>query len=93
MRISAQEHKAIKQAVYSVDPLAQAYLFGSRVDDESKGGDIDVLLLSKKIDLMDKIDILTALHRELGQRKIDLIVYADESRPFPKLVLQTAIRL
>lgn len=93
MRISAQEHKAITQAVYSVDPLAQAYLFGSRVDDESKGGDIDVLFVSKKINLMDKIDILTALHRELGQRKIDLIVYADESRPFPKLALQTAIRL
>jgi uncharacterized protein len=93
MRISAEEHQAITQAVYSKDPLAQAYLFGSRADDARKGGDIDVLLLSKKINLLDKIDILTTLHRQLGQRKIDLIIYDDDSRPFPKLALQTGVRL
>jgi uncharacterized protein len=93
MRISAEERRVITQAIYSVDPLAKAYLFGSRLDDAAKGGDIDVLLLSQKINLMDKIGILARLHQQLGERKIDLIIYPDDSRPFPKMVLQTGVLL
>jgi hypothetical protein len=29
----------------------------------------------------------------LGERKIDLVVYPDASRPFPKMVLQKSVRL
>lgn len=58
-----------------------------------KGGDIDLLVLSKRINLMSKLDILVQLHQRLGDRKIDLVVYPDATRPFPRMVMQEGVRL
>ena len=69
------------------------YLFGSRVDDAAKGGDIDLLVLSKRINLMMKLDILAQLHQKLGERKIDIAIYPDTSRSFPRMVMQEGVRL
>ena len=68
MRLSNEEHSAINAAIQQADADAQIFLFGSRVDDAAKGGDIDLLVLSKKINLMAKLDILVQLHRKLGDR-------------------------
>lgn len=75
------------------DADAQIYLFGSRVDDAAQGGDIDLLVLSTKIHLMEKLDILAQLHQTLGERKIDLAVHSDTSRPFPRMAMQQGVRL
>jgi uncharacterized protein len=72
MRLSHQEQTAIMAAIGQADPHAQVYLYGSRANDQLLGGDIDLLLLSQKINLMDKLDILAKLHQTIGQRKIDL---------------------
>jgi predicted nucleotidyltransferase len=93
MRLFQHEQTAITDAVWQVDKDAQIYLFGSRVNDTAKGGDIDVLVLSKKINLMAKLGILAQLHLQLGERKIDVTVYPDASRPFPRMVMREGIRL
>lgn len=93
MRLTHTEQTAIVQAVQSVDTNAQIYLYGSRADDAALGGDIDVLLLSSNINLMGKLDILVSLRHSLGERKIDLAVYSDASKPFAQLALQTGVRL
>ena len=93
MRLSDKEQSAIRKAIHKADPQASIYLFGSRVDDTARGGDIDLLVLSDHIDLIAKLGILAQLHHELGERKIDLVVYPDTSRPFPRLVLQEGLRL
>lgn len=93
MRLAAKEQQAISGAIHVVDADALIYLFGSRVDDAAKGGDIDLLVLSKKIDLMMKLEILAKLHQALGERKIDLVVYPDTSRPFSRMVVQDGVRL
>lgn len=93
MRLTHTEQTAIVQAVQSVDTNAQIYLYGSRADDAALGGDIDVLLLSSNITLMGKLDILVSLRHSLGERKIDLAVYSDASKPFAQLALQTGVRL
>jgi predicted nucleotidyltransferase len=93
MRLLQHEQSAITEAVWQVDADAQIYLFGSRVNDAAKGGDIDVLVLSKKISLMAKLDILAQLHLKLGDRKIDVAVYPDASHPFPRMVILEGIRL
>jgi predicted nucleotidyltransferase len=93
MRLALPEQIAIHNAVLHADEEAQVYLFGSRVDDTARGGDIDLLVLSKRIGVMKKIEILAKLHLELGDRKIDLAVFPDASRPFAKIALQSGIRL
>ncbi len=93
MRISSHEHNVIVQAVHLADSQAQIYLYGSRADDQALGGDIDILLLSDKIKLMNKLDILVNLRRNLGDRQIDLAVFSDASKPFAKIALETGIRL
>jgi hypothetical protein len=42
MRLSAQEHETISRVLKETDPQGRIYLFGSRTDDEKKGGDIDL---------------------------------------------------
>ena len=93
MRLATEEQNAIRSAIAQADADAQVYLFGSRVDDAAKGRDIDLLVLSKKINLMAKLDILVQLHRKLGDRKIDIAVYPDTTRPFPRMVMQEGVRL
>ena len=93
MRLSEVERQAIKGAIGTRDPEAEVYLFGSRVDDSARGGDIDLLVLSEKIDLMKKLDILVDLFKQLGDRKIDLVVASDLSRPFARIAISAGVRL
>jgi len=46
MRITEAEHQAIRQAITEADPEANIYLFGSRANDDARGGDIDLLIIS-----------------------------------------------
>lgn len=93
MRLAVGEQLAIREAIHAVDEEASIYLFGSRVDDAARGGDIDLLVLSSRIALIAKLGILARLHQQLGERKIDLVVYADASRPFPRMVIEEGVRL
>ena len=93
MRLANKEQLVIRDAIHQADADAIIYLFGSRVDDTAKGGDIDLLVLSRKINLMAKLDILALLHQKLGERKIDIAVYSDTTRPFPRMVVQTGVLL
>ena len=93
MRLANKEQLVIRDAIHQADADAIIYLFGSRVDDTAKGGDIDLLVLSRKINLMTKLEILAQLHQKLGERKIDIAVYSDTTRPFPRMVMQTGVLL
>ena len=93
MRLATEEQSAIRHAITQADAEALVYLFGSRADDTAKGGDIDLLVLSQKINIMTKLDILAQLHQQLGDRKVDIAIYPDATRPFPRMVIQDAVRL
>lgn len=93
MRLTNEEQSAIRDTIRQSDAEAQIYLFGTRVDDASHGGDIDLLVLSKSVNLMTKLDILAQLHQKLGERKIDIAIYPDTTRPFPRMVMQEGVRL
>ena len=93
MRLDEAERQVVVQVVRAADPDAIVYLFGSRANDEAKGGDIDLLVLSDKIDLMAKLDILGRLHAKLGEQRIDLVVVPDQEKPFARLAVREGCRL
>ena len=69
---------------------SKVILFGSRVHDELKGGDIDLYIQPAKQGALikKKIDFLVALKAKIGDQKIDVILAKDSSR----LIEQEAIK-
>lgn len=55
---------------------AKIYLFGSRIDDNKKGGDIDIYVETNiKTNIFEKkIEMLKRLHSYLGNQKIDVVI-------------------
>jgi predicted nucleotidyltransferase len=52
-------------------------LFGSRIDDNQKGGDIDLFIKPSVVSdslFEQKLRFLTALKKEIGDQKIDLVL-------------------
>lgn len=75
MRITSKQHQAIKKYFLEVFKKGKIYLFGSRVDDNAKGGDIDLYVVTaEQKDLVrKKITFLAKLKKEIGEQKIDLV--------------------
>jgi predicted nucleotidyltransferase len=74
MRLSPAEHQTITHILRSVDPQGEVVLFGSRVDDQLKGGDIDLLWrTSRPIDLKTQLATQWRLQVSCDTR-VDLLV-------------------
>ena len=75
MRVKKEQIDLIIKTVKSSIDDASVYLFGSRVDDSKRGGDIDIFLSTEKeVSLSDKIAILARLERNGIERKVDLVI-------------------
>ena len=93
MRITEHEKKVIIDAVKSTDPNAKVWLFGSRVDDSKKGGDIDIGILSFNVDVMEEIEIRQKIHDKVGEQKIDIVISKDGQEAFFKYTVKKGILL
>ncbi|MGZ8547924.1 MAG: nucleotidyltransferase domain-containing protein [Sulfuricurvum sp.] len=95
MRLSSNYQNTIKKYFNQFFQNGEIYLFGSRVDDNKKGGDIDLyLVLKEHTNLFDKkIKFLSRIKRELGEQKIDVIFNTDSSRLIEKEAIQWGIKL
>jgi len=95
MRITENEKNVIIDAIKSVDSNASLWLFGSRTDDSRKGGDIDIAVLSEKInkDTMRQIQIRRSICNRIGEQKIDIVVSADGKEAFFRLAVEEGIEL
>jgi predicted nucleotidyltransferase len=94
MRLSTIERKTIKDTTHKVfGENAQVFLFGSRVDDTKKGGDIDLFIVTdNKTDLFQKkILFLAKLKQALGEQKIDLVFNEDNTRLIEQEIQKWAI--
>ena len=76
MRLKNNEIQAIKTTFNKIFKHGTIYLFGSRIDDTKKGGDIDLYISTpNKKDLVSKkIDFLVQLKRKIGEQKIDVVL-------------------
>jgi predicted nucleotidyltransferase len=93
MRLKESEVMNIIDSVKSRDRDAKVYLFGSRADDSKKGGDIDLLVISQKLNYNDSIKIRQRLHEKLGEQKIHLVITKDAHDPFVKIALAEGVML
>jgi predicted nucleotidyltransferase len=82
MRLTDSERKIIKESAKNIfGTRAKVFLFGSRVDDSLKGGDIDLYIeTEKQTQLQDKISFITNLKWKLGDQKIDVLVNSPNSK-------------
>lgn len=82
MRLTDAEITIIKMEATKVfGPGTRIFLFGSRVDDSRKGGDIDLYVeVEHPVQLQDKISFITHLKMTLGDQKIDVVVNAPNKK-------------
>lgn len=74
---------------------ASVYLFGSRIDDRKKGGDIDLYIIPENTEdlYQKKLKFLVALEKLIGEQKIDIVFATDPTRLIEKNALQEGIEL
>lgn len=94
MRLTNSERETLKTAIQTFDENAQVFLFGSRVDDNKKGGDIDVLIFSKHLTKQALRKIKRQFCDQFGEQKIDLVLDSGElETPFVRMIFPTAVSL
>ena len=99
MRISDKEAADIKEVLHIVfGDKAGVILFGSRIDDSKKGGDIDLFVMpnsdeDKETLFRKKIAFISKLQARLDDASIDVVISEDNGRDIELEALQTGIRL
>ena len=102
MRITPEEKEVF---ITSLSPYisgaAELFLFGSRTNDNERGGDMDLLMVvdndaNKSKLATHKIDILVDMKTRLGDQKIDLLLTTKvgiTESAFLQTILPTAVSL
>lgn len=95
MRLDPKQRKFLKESILRILPDATVYLFGSRTDDQRKGGDIDVLVIaSRRLKFSENVDIHYEFERAFGEQKLDVVSYAEmDQDPFKQVALKGALPL
>jgi len=87
MRLTPEQVASIKEATLDLAGVgARVWLFGSRADDQSKGGDVDLLVevdgeVFEPAQLSAKI--ATRVSRSMHGRKVDVIIKSPNLKQLP----------
>ena len=99
MRITPQQIEAIRQGTSQVaGDMARIWLFGSRVHDDARGGDVD-LMLELDSDVAEPAQLSARLaarvSRAMYGRKVDVLIKAPNLKPLPihAIALSEGVRL
>ena len=95
MRLTSDQRHIIETAIRRRDSEAEIYLFGSRANDNAKGGDIDLLVISDRIGLREEAMIRREILDVIGWQKLDLIVKDSERKhsPIAEIARQSGLQL
>ena len=99
MRLTDRQIRIIKEEVHRLfGPDTAVWLFGSRVDDSARGGDIDLMIeaaLGADEALEKELRLYNRLIRRLGEQRIDIIIHrtATPRLPIHEVALTTGKRL
>lgn len=95
MRLDPTTVSTIREETLKLDPSAEIYLHGSRVDDSARGGDIDLLVVSDVIDFRRTMKLRRAILDRIGWQQLDLVVRRrnEMNEPFATACLASSVRL
>ena len=98
MRLTEFEINAIKNTFNDIFVDGKIYLFGSRVDDTKKGGDIDLFIkLNYQLDAKERLNkkrqFRIILEDHIGEQKIDIIISKDTNRLIEQEAIKNGIEL
>lgn len=84
MRLTRSQRETIVSCVHEfAGGEIKVRVFGSRLDDSRRGGDLDLLLISDdSIPLLARAELKQALEARL-QLPVDIVTYAQGSEPTP----------
>ncbi len=76
-------------------PDSSVYLFGSRVDDGKRGGDIDIMVLSdRRLNWKEKAKVRWSYFGRYGEQKMDIVTFSyEDENPFKRLIMEEGVRL
>lgn len=101
MRLTPEQIAIIRQtAEEAFGPGVRVWLFGSRVDDQARGGDIDLLIRPPQFPTEARAECEHLLHfhalleRKLGERKIDVLIEKpSDPRPIVHIAHEQGVEL
>ncbi len=96
MRLQDFEINSIKSIVSHVfGNGSKVILFGSRVYDDVKGGDIDLYIQPSNNNSLweKKIDFLVRLKSSIGDQKIDVVISRDKLRLIEQEAIKNGVEL
>lgn len=84
MRITREEKNIIKRVARNIfGDQTRVYLFGSRISDKMKGGDIDLFITNENkqnLTLRGKLSFLAELKSIIGDQKIDVVLDTEATK-------------
>ena len=87
MRLSDEQQTIIRRTAEELfGPAARVSLFGSRLDDTKRGGDIDLLVETDEVlgnRAAAAARFAARLQRQLGDRRIDVVIIDPQTRQQP----------
>ncbi|MBS3934745.1 MAG: nucleotidyltransferase domain-containing protein [Sulfuritalea sp.] len=96
MRLTPEQIRIILNTVHAqAGPAARVVVFGSRLDDRRRGGDLDLLIESSPaLDLIQRARIKRTLESQL-RLPVDILAKRRDAaaRPFQAIALATGIPL
>jgi len=94
LRLKNEEINVLKNSLNSLARDAKLYLFGSRLDDSKKGGDIDLLVVSPKLTKRHLRNIRLDFFKQFGEQKIDIVLDDGSFKKiFNKIIFKKAVQL
>ena len=96
MRLTPEQTTIIKNASQQIYGAGtEVFLFGSRVDDSLKGGDIDLYVVPEinNSELQQRLKLHAALPQQLAEQSIDIIIATVPTRLIEQQAIQTGIKL
>jgi predicted nucleotidyltransferase len=88
LRLSKDEIEFIKNTINSI-LKSEIYIFGSRLDDAKKGGDLDIYLIPKeKEDLTYKVGLIRIILEERLLIPVDIVIAKDKTEEIEQEALK-----